>query len=42
LKARVGTSHDSYAALRFAPFRSLIINRFCLTLALQIPALRVG
>jgi MFS family permease len=38
----VGTSHDSYAALRFAPFRSLIINRFCLTIALQIQAVVVG
>jgi MFS family permease len=38
----VGTSHDSYAALRIAPFRSLIINRFCLTLAMQIQAVVVG
>ncbi|MCM2313961.1 MAG: MFS transporter [Thermoanaerobaculia bacterium] len=38
----MGTGHDSYAALRVAPFRSLIVNRFCLTLALQIQAVVVG
>lgn len=38
----MATKHDSYAALRVAPFRSLIFNRFCLTLALQIQAVVVG
>jgi MFS family permease len=38
----VSTSHDSYAALRVAPFRSLVLNRFCLTVALQIQGVVVG
>ncbi|MGK2855832.1 MAG: MFS transporter [Thermoanaerobaculia bacterium] len=38
----MGTNHDSYAALRVPAFRSLIVNRFCLTLALQIQAVVVG
>jgi MFS family permease len=42
LNSRVSTSHDSYAALRIAPFRSLVLNRFCLTLALQIQGVVVG
>lgn len=38
----MSTGHDSYAALRVPAFRSLILNRFCLTLALQIQAVVVG